>query len=118
MFPRAVASSATFARLFIKFILSVFTLFFTALFATMYYSWAAAFVDRVLLLFITAFFSFITCNLLIVPQRSNPYVVSFSSPKLLHKCWSMSSLDIPNVGLLPCFLHQEDPIMSHICSSV
>ena len=80
MFPRAAASSASFARLSIKFTLSVFTLFFTALFATVYCSWAAAFVDRVLLSFRTAFFSFLTCNFLIVSTEIQSLCCLFFFP--------------------------------------
>ena len=51
VFPRAVASSGSFARLSITFTVSVFTIVFTALFDTVYCPWAAAFVDRVILLY-------------------------------------------------------------------
>ena len=80
MFPRAAASSASFARLSIKFTLSVFTLFFTALFATVYCSWATPFVDRVLLLFRTAFLSFLTCYLLIVSTEIQSLCCLFFFP--------------------------------------
>ena len=38
----------------------------------------------------------------------------FLPPHFLTCAGNMSSLDIPNVDLLPCFLHQADPVMSHI----
>ena len=80
MFPRAAASSASFVRLSIKFTLFVFTLFFTAVFATVYCSWAAAIVDRVLLLFRTAFFYFLPCNLLIVSTEIKSLCCVFFFP--------------------------------------
>ena len=66
MFPWAGASSASLARSSMKFSFSVFTLFVTALFASVYSSCAVAFAALVRLLLIAPFFSFLTCTLLTV----------------------------------------------------
>ena len=55
IFPWADASSASFTRFSMKFPLSVFTLFLTALFASVCCSWAVAFAARVRLLLIAPF---------------------------------------------------------------
>ena len=80
MIPRATAYSASFARLSIKFTLSVCIIFFTALFNNVCCSWAADFVDRVLLLFRTAFFSFLTCNISIVSTEIQSLCCLFFFP--------------------------------------
>ncbi|KAK2157297.1 hypothetical protein NP493_1886g00009 [Ridgeia piscesae] len=64
MFPWTDASSASLARSSLKFALSVFTLFLTALFAFVYTSCAVAFAALVRLLLIVPFFSFLTCTFL------------------------------------------------------
>ena len=66
MFPWDDAFSAFLARSSIKFALSVFPLFLTALFASVYSSCAAAFTVPVRLLLIAPFLSFRTCTLLTV----------------------------------------------------
>ena len=66
IFPWAGESSASLARSSMKFSLSVFTLFLTALFASIYSSCAVAFVALVRRLLIAPFFSFPTCTLLTV----------------------------------------------------
>ena len=55
MFPWADASSASLAKSSMKFSLSVFTVFLTALFASVYSSCAVAFAAQVWLLLITPF---------------------------------------------------------------
>ena len=59
IFPWADASSASLCRSAMKFSLSVFTLFLTALFASVYSSCAVAFAALVRLLLIAPFFSFL-----------------------------------------------------------
>ena len=59
MFPWADASSASLTRSSMKFALSVFMLFLTALFASVYSSCAVAFIVLVRLLLIASFFSFL-----------------------------------------------------------
>ena len=84
IFPWAETSSASLARLSVKFSLSVFMLFLTALFASAYYFWAAALAALVLLLFITPFFSFPTCTLLIMSAEIHSLFWHISFHVLVH----------------------------------
>ena len=93
MFPWAHASSASLARSSVKFALSVFTLFLTALFASVYSSCAAAFVALIWLLLTAPFFSFLTCTLLTVSAEIQCFLLVFllsqnfaacAGPYLLH----------------------------------
>ena len=64
-----------------KFALSVFTLFLTALFASVYSSCAVAFAALVRLLLIVSFFSFLTCTLLRVFAEIHSLLVFLLSQK-------------------------------------
>ncbi|KAK2181500.1 hypothetical protein NP493_394g01015 [Ridgeia piscesae] len=81
MFPWADASSASLARSSMKFALSVFTLFLTALFASVYSSCAVAFAALVRLLLIALFFSFLTCTLLRVSAEIQSFCWYFFFPR-------------------------------------
>ena len=81
MFPWADASSSSLARSSMKFALSVFTLFLTALFASVYYSCAVAFAALVRLLLIAPFFSFLTCTLLRVSAEIQSFCWYFFFPR-------------------------------------
>ena len=67
-----------------KFAVSVFTLFLTALFASVYSSCDVAFAGLVRLLLIAPFFSFLTCTLLTVPAeiQSFCWYIFFPRPSL------------------------------------
>ncbi|KAK2190215.1 hypothetical protein NP493_87g11017 [Ridgeia piscesae] len=83
MFPHTVVSlsSASLARSSMKLALSVFTLFLTALFASVYSSCAVAFAALVRLLLIARFFSFLTCTLLRVSAEIQSFCWYFFFPR-------------------------------------
>ena len=80
MFPWAAVSSASLARL--KFSLSVYMFFLTALFASAFCFWAAALAALVRLLFIAPFFSFLICTLLIVSAEIHSLFWHFCFPRI------------------------------------
>ena len=93
MFPWADASSASLARSSMKFALSVFTLFLTALFASVYSSYAVAFAALVRLLLIALFFSFLTCTLLSV-CRNPVFLLVFLLSQNVAACARPHLLDL------------------------
>ena len=87
VFSWADASSASLARSSIKFALSVFTLFLTALFVSVYLSYADAFAAFCRPLLIAPFFSFLTCTLLTVSvQKSSLFVGISYFPEFRSMC--------------------------------
>ena len=82
MFPWADASSASLASSSMKFAMSVFTLFLTALFASVYSSCAVAFAALVRLLLIAPFFSFFNCTLMTVAAENPSSYWYLSFPEL------------------------------------
>jgi hypothetical protein len=71
IFPLYAASSASLASMSTKFLLSALMFFYTVLFASAYSFWDLAFCARVRLLFIFAFFAFLSSMVFSVSAVSN-----------------------------------------------